>query len=68
MKSTLDRCCQSLIGISFSFGKTRIVEDPNNPVVGRYSISDEQKQQAIEAAETFLVGGENPGTKSGYYK
>ncbi len=47
-----------LIGITLSFAKTRmIVEDPNNPVVGRYSVTDEQKQQAVETAEAFLAGG-----------
>jgi hypothetical protein len=46
-----------LIGISFSFAKTRmIVEDPNSPVVGRYAIT------------IVYVGGGNLGTKSGYYK
>jgi hypothetical protein len=56
-----------LIGISFSFGKTRmIVEDPNNPVVGRYSITDEQKQQATETAETFLAGGREEAVQRAY--
>jgi len=55
-----------LIGISFSFAKTRmIVEDPNNPVVGRYSI-DEQKQQAVETAEALLAGGREEATQRAY--
>jgi hypothetical protein len=56
-----------LIGISFTFGKTRmLVEDPNNPVVGRYLITDEQKQQAIETAETFLTGGREEAAQRAY--
>jgi hypothetical protein len=56
-----------LIGISFSFGKTRmIVEDPNNPVVGRYSITEEQKQQATESAEAFLAGGREETVQRAY--
>jgi hypothetical protein len=56
-----------LIGISFSFGKTRmIVEDPNNPVVGRYAITEEQKQQATESAETFLAGGREEAVQRAY--
>src|SRR6267378_2828319 len=56
-----------LIGISFSFAKTRmIVEDPSNPVVGRYSVTDAQKQQAVETAEAFLAGGREEATQRAY--
>ncbi|HEX3443561.1 MAG TPA: hypothetical protein VHS80_02520 [Chthoniobacterales bacterium] len=56
-----------LMGISFSFGKARmLVEDPNNPVVGRYAITDEQKQQATETAETFLAGGREEAVQRAY--
>jgi hypothetical protein len=56
-----------LIGITLSFAKTRmIVEDPNNPVVGRYSVTDEQKQQAVETAEAFLAGGREEATQRAF--
>lgn len=56
-----------LFGLSFSSANTRmIVEDPNNPVVGRYSITDEQKRHAIETAETFLAGGREEAVQRAY--
>jgi hypothetical protein len=56
-----------LFGISLSFAKTRmLVEDPNNPVVGRFSITNEQKQQAVETAEAFLAGGREEAAQRAY--
>jgi hypothetical protein len=67
MKARWILVMSAMIGISFSFGKTRmIVEDPNNPVVGRYSITNEQKQQATETAETFLAGGREEAVQRAY--
>jgi hypothetical protein len=56
-----------LVGISFSLAKTRMfVEDPNNPVVGRYSITEDQRRQAAEAAETFLANGRTEVVQKAY--
>jgi hypothetical protein len=56
-----------LVGISICWGKARMfVEDPNNPVVGRYSITEDQRRQAVEAAETFLANGRTEVVQKAY--
>jgi hypothetical protein len=56
-----------LVGISFCFAKSgMLVEDPNNPVVGRYSFTSEQAQQAKVSAETFLAGGREEAIQKAY--
>jgi hypothetical protein len=53
--------------VSFSSGKTRmLVEDPNNPVVGRYSITPEQARQATDSAESFLATGRTEVVQKAY--
>jgi hypothetical protein len=56
-----------LMAGSFSSGKTRmLVEDPNNPVVGRYSITAEQARQAADSAESFLANGRAEEVQKAY--
>jgi hypothetical protein len=45
----------ALLGASFGQAKTKLlVEDPNNVVAGRYSLTSEQKNRAKQTAETAL--------------